>query len=101
MISNEKMFVDCPTHGHTDVAFVCGHLVRAKTGPAVGFHQADFDPENRDWGDLNGWCDQCDAIHLAEGEWNEASEAFAGVTLVCSACFFDLKARHGIPNRGK
>ena len=95
MSAGEERRVECGTHGRAEAAFVCRHLVGATTGPGLGFHQAAVDPENREWGDLNGWCDQCDAIYAAAGEWNDASEAFAGVTLVCSGCFFDLKARHG------
>jgi hypothetical protein len=95
MSAHEDRFVECLAHGRTGAAFICRHLVNAMTGPVLGFHQAKIDPENRQWGDLNGWCDRCDQIFSAEGAWNDASEGFAGVTLVCSGCFFDLKAKHG------
>jgi hypothetical protein len=100
MSADESKSVECGTHGRADAAFVCRHLAGARTGPPLGFHQAYIDPENRQWGDLNGWCDRCDTIYAAEGEWNDTSEAFAGVTMICSGCFFDLKARHERPARG-
>jgi hypothetical protein len=94
-MSEDRRLVECVFHGPSDSAFICRHLVRARSGPLLGFHQAAIDPYNREWGDLNGWCDQCDEIYLAEGAWNDVSEGFAGITLVCSGCFFDMKARHG------
>jgi hypothetical protein len=94
-VAKGERFVECGAHGRSDAAFVCKHLVAAKGGPMLGFHQAKVDPRNREWSDLNGWCDQCEQVYLAQGEWNGVSEGFAGVTLICSRCFFDMKARHG------
>lgn len=85
--------VHCAEHGARSPAFVCHHLVAPAT-EARGFHQADVDP-NREWTDLNGWCDECDRVYLAEQGWNDTSEGFAQIQLVCDACFFQLKARHG------
>jgi hypothetical protein len=94
-MSEDDRAVECDAHGRSDAAFVCKHLACARPNAVLGFHQAQIDPQNREWGDLQGWCDRCDEVFLAEGEWNDASEAFAGITLVCSGCFFEIKARHG------
>jgi hypothetical protein len=40
-------------------------------------------------------------VYVREGEWNDASEAFAGVTLICSACFADLRATQHVPRATK
>jgi hypothetical protein len=94
MTSTDERYVECGQHGRAQPAFVCQHLVAAKDGPALGFHAADIDPYNRTWGDLNGWCDKCDEIWILEGGWNDASEEFAGIKLICSNCFEDLEERH-------
>ncbi|WP_305008998.1 hypothetical protein [Hymenobacter aranciens] len=41
--------------------------------------------------ELNAWCDACDEVLLRIGEWNDESEAFAKIKLVCDACYFDMK----------
>jgi hypothetical protein len=93
--SESQEFVECGSHGRSEPAFVCQHLVAAKDAAPVGFHEADVNPAAREWGDRNGWCDQCDKIYAWEGCWNDVSEAFAGITMVCSHCFSYLRSRHG------
>ena len=41
--------------------------------------------------ELNAWCDACDEVLVEAGEWNEKSEAFAKIKLVCDRCFFEMK----------
>ena len=87
----EQQAVNCAAHGETQAAFVCRHLVGAvrSSGPAIGFN------EPSPLGDEpQAWCAECDTVYLDEGEWNDVSEGFAGVTLICSGCFADLKQTH-------
>lgn len=41
--------------------------------------------------DLQAWCDTCEKVRAEAGEWNEASEAFAEIKLVCEKCYFEMK----------
>jgi uncharacterized protein YjaG (DUF416 family) len=41
--------------------------------------------------ELNAWCDSCDEVLTKVGEWNDESEAFAKIKLICDACFFEMK----------
>ncbi|TYZ06210.1 hypothetical protein FY528_18920 [Hymenobacter lutimineralis] len=41
--------------------------------------------------ELNAWCDACDEVLTRVGEWNDESEGFAKIKVVCDACFFDMK----------
>jgi hypothetical protein len=80
----------CPQHGQVSPAFVCRHLfeelLHNELTP-IGFFEPDVQAE-----EPNGWCRQCDAIMAREGGWNDTSEAFAEVKLVCSACFARARA---------
>jgi hypothetical protein len=82
--------VECEDHGLRIAAFVCQHLNAINK---VGFHEPfDSDPNNIDpEEDLQAWCDECEKIREAEGEWNEKSEAFAKIKLICDKCFFEMK----------
>ena len=76
--------VTCSEHGEQGAAFVCQHIVQSlRDGRPRGF----FHPP--DGGDEpNAWCRACDeAVAKAGGEWNDESEGFAQVTLVCRACY--------------
>lgn len=86
--------VECAKHGEQQAIFVCQHLVKAlKTNRQVGFYYA---------GELRGdaWCEACEKVRVREGgetgEWNERSEQFADVTLICSACYDRLRVLHGV-----
>jgi hypothetical protein len=91
---DEERFVECARHGRCGPAFVCQHLVAGKDGPPLGFHAAEIDPYNRTWGDLNGWCDECDQVYVLEGGWTDVAEEFASIKLVCADCFDELEAKH-------
>ena len=82
--------VDCPHHGQVRPAFVCRHLFEQllhQEFTPIGFLEPDAQSE-----EPNGWCRQCDAVMAREGVWNDASEEFAGVKLVCSGCFAQARA---------
>ena len=89
MLENHNK-VECCDHGLRNRAYVCQHLV---TSEFTGFWES-FDSDstkiyNND--ELNAWCDECDKILLEQGEWNDISEAFAGIKLICDVCFFEMK----------
>ena len=94
MREDEERFVECDTHGRSDAAFVCQHLIAAAPEAVLGFHQTYYDPDNREWGDLGGWCDRCDVVWAREGEWTDAMGKFAGLRLVCASCFSEIKDHH-------
>ncbi len=77
--------IECREHGTQPVTFVCQHIVESlRTNRAVGFFWAQ-DPDNPR---PDAWCEACEAkVHAAGGEWTDESEAFAGVTLLCGACY--------------
>lgn len=83
--------VECDQHGHSRPAFVCQHL-DCKT--ARGFHEA-FDTfkgmELEEDDDFQAWCDECEKVRIEYGEWNEESESFAQIQLICENCYFELK----------
>lgn len=90
-----KMFrqkkVDCGSHGYSRPAFVCQHL---NLETPIGFEEA-FDTykgmELEEDQDLQAWCGECEKIRGEYDGWNEESERFAGITLVCENCYFELK----------
>ena len=88
--------VHCREHGVARRAFVCRHLVQALLSPParpIGFfHPAAQSSEEED---LHGWCGACDAILLRVGEWNDESEGFAGVTMICSICYKKVSTTQG------
>lgn len=80
--------VQCRRHGDSHATFVCGHLASRSL---AGFHTAR-DPEDPR---PDAWCERCEEVLRAEGgAWNEASEAFAGIKLICAGCYDDVRARN-------
>ena len=37
------------------------------------------------------WCGECEKVRIKNNGWNEISEGFAKIKLVCEDCYFDLK----------
>jgi hypothetical protein len=75
--------VSCGTHGVRPAAFVCWHVLESlHTGSAVGFHTPDHAED-----DDQAWCDACERVRAREGEWNDRSEAYADIRLICLDCF--------------
>lgn len=56
---------------------------------SIGWVQAEFDPENREPGDLMAWCNDCDKIYESDGGWNEQNDSHFKV--VCELCFHSIK----------
>lgn len=80
---NKDSKVDCGEHGLVSPAFVCRHLVNW-TG--TGFNVPD-DPPDPDLPFKNAWCDECDKLLMSVGEWNDETEAFADITMICENCY--------------
>jgi hypothetical protein len=82
----KRRSVTCETHGPRRPAFVCRHLVQ---GSGLGFFTPD-DPGD----DLEAWCGECDQVLERCGGWDDESEKFTGVTLVCDLCFAAARRRN-------
>ena len=86
--------VKCKAHGANLPAIACQHLREAGTSASVyiGWVQAQFDPSNRQPGDLMAWCNECDSAYEKGGGWNEETESVADFRVVCEQCFHDFCA---------
>lgn len=87
----KSKFVQCDVHDYKRLAFVCQHLLHNNK---VGFNEAFETCENMELGedeDFQAWCDECEAVRIIEGEWNENSEKFANIKIVCEQCYFEIK----------
>jgi hypothetical protein len=91
---SEEMWVHCGAHGKQPAAFVCKHLVDSvNSGRRVGWCR----PESNE---LHAWCEACEAVRRQEGEWNDRSEGFASVTMVCSACYDRARQINELTSQG-
>ncbi|WP_419870189.1 DUF6882 domain-containing protein [Chryseobacterium sp. CT-SW4] len=83
--------VECHKHNLARPAYVCQHLNLDTPG---GFEEA-FDTfpgmELDDEKDFQAWCDECEKVRLQYKGWNEESEEFANIKLICEDCYFELK----------
>jgi hypothetical protein len=85
--------IECHAHGVQEEAFVCEHLAKSlDTGEKVGFFWSGGSR-----GDA--WCSTCEEVRIREGginaAWNERSEKFANIKLLCGACYDQLRKLHG------
>lgn len=87
---SHNSIMECRCHGERRPAFICKHL---QYGEGLGFNQPNEALEE-DWPFQNAWCDECENVLLAEGEWNDRSEGFAGILAICDGCFEEIKARN-------
>lgn len=84
-MSGKKHYVECCEHGEQQATYVCQHIVQSlRDGQPRGFWSSEASPDNPR---PDSWCDECEAVVNRVGEWNDESEAFAGVTLLCGACY--------------
>ena len=84
-----ERLIECATHGSAPQAYVCGHsLLSLRDGSPRGLlWTVDED------GHFNGYCNECDDhLEANGGEWNETTEAFADLKVVCEVCFRRLAA---------
>lgn len=91
-MSDSEEKVQCAQHGSRNATFVCQHLA-ARDGSGAGFYWAEDDEEpDAPWPDA--WCEACEEVRSAEGEWNDRSEAFANIRLLCDACYEQARERN-------
>ena len=88
----EQRRVHCREHGDRLPAFVCRHLVR---GTGLGFYEPNHTPLSDGEPDERcAWCEACERARQGRGGWDDESEAFAGVTMICDACFEAARIRN-------
>ena len=68
---------------------MCCHLV---SGSGLGFYCSAEDDDIYP----DAWCGQCNQVMLEEDGWNDRSEAFANITLLCHNCYLSARARNQI-----
>lgn len=88
-MSDSELTVECGTHGKRTATFVCKHIVE---GEGKGFHLG-YDPDNPNDLYPDAWCDECDELLEREGEWNEVTEKFADIKLLCSSCYLSFREK--------
>ena len=88
-MSEEEKYVECCEHGNQQATFVCQHIIATlEDGKPRGFWWA-HDPENPR---PDAWCSECESnVQKSNGEWNDENEAFAGIKLLCGACYDKAK----------
>lgn len=91
-MSNHDSKIACDTHGNSNATFICQHLAR---GDGLGFNLG-YDPDNPDELCPDAWCDKCEEVLDAEGEWNDKSEAFADIKVMCEHCYEEIRDRNWI-----
>jgi hypothetical protein len=85
--------IECSEHGAQEATYVCCHLAESlHTGEKVGFFYAS-EPRG------DAWCTACEEVRIREGgdtgDWNDRSEAFAKIKLLCGACYDKVKKLNG------
>lgn len=88
MTEIEPLMVDCGPHGKRVGTAICRHLLLSAPAPA-GFVQNSDDPN-----DLQAWCFACEEFFQSEGDMTAAFREFNGMTIVCAACYAEIKIRH-------
>jgi hypothetical protein len=84
--------VNCPAHGPSSYAILCGHLAR---GHGFGyFAMKPFGPSP-----AQAWCELCDGVVEREGGWTETAKAFARLQLVCAVCWEHRLESHHLIQR--
>ena len=84
-------FIECGNHGNSKPAFICYHLVHEVS---VGWNEPEVYDKGEDdpfYGCINAWCDMCEAKAISTGDWNDESEAFANIQLICEICALRIR----------
>ena len=89
-MDEEAYNVECLTHGKQPATFVCQHILETlNDGIPRGFWWSTEDPENPR---PDAWCNECEIKVNEAGEWNDETEGFAGVKLICGVCYDKVRA---------
>jgi hypothetical protein len=91
-MSDQTKKVTCGAHGVSYPAFVCHHL--AEGGEGKGFFWAE---DASDDPCPDAWCAECDKVMMSRGGWDNESEGFAQVTMICAGCYQATKLRNWRP----
>jgi|TARA_R100000306_G_scaffold60710_1_gene61349 hypothetical protein len=85
-MSEAGQYVECCEHGQQQATYVCQHVVQSlRDGVPRGFWSAEAAPGDKR---PDSWCSACEEmVNKTGGEWNDESEEFAGVKLLCGACY--------------
>lgn len=87
----KEQIIECQTHGHRRMAFICQHLnkqIKAGFEEAFSAYKGmELDEDE----DLQAWCDECEKMRISTDGWNEKSMKFADIKLVCEDCYFEIK----------
>ncbi|MDW8549213.1 hypothetical protein NG800_009845 [Epilithonimonas ginsengisoli] len=91
IIKLKQKIVDCGYHGFKRPAFICQHL---ELNSSNGFEEAfetfpgmDLDEDD----DFSAWCDECEKKRTECDGWNDESEEFAKIKLICEDFYFEIK----------
>lgn len=91
VIKLKQKTIDCGNHGFRRPAFVCQHLeLDSNNGFEEAFETFKGMDLNEDE-DFGAWCDECEKKRIECDGWNDESEAFAKIKLVCEDCYFEMK----------
>jgi len=82
----------CDTHGETDQAFVCHHLVEKSFGLGFNREAVSIDDPFPD-----AWCDNCELIRAAHGDWTDEAQNQTEIKLICSGCYERSRIRNTRP----
>lgn len=89
--------IKCDTHGTGEEAFLCQHLLK---GEKLGFNLS-YNPDHPEKECPDAWCDECEKVLEREGEWNDNSMQHAGIKLICSYCYEEIRERNWIQDDQK
>lgn len=92
--------VDCGVHGFSRPAYICQHL---NVNESNGFEEAFIATKGMDLDDddaFAAWCNECETIRIENDGWNDVSENFANIKLVCEDCYFELKEQSEREEKG-
>ena len=81
--------IHCEIHGENQSTYVCSHLVGDAAG--LGFN-SDEPTEDNPFPDA--WCDNCELIRAATGDWDDESQELVKISLLCSRCYERARIRN-------
>jgi hypothetical protein len=88
---SEARRVYCHEHGERRPTFVCHHLVR---GHGLGFYTPSRPRSRDESNERSAWCGECERVRQEQGAWNDVSEGYARVTMICDSCFEAARLRN-------